>query len=83
MVLTNASVVSLFFVFEFLVISFLRFFNVFTISKENGIGILDDPVPFSSKRPVHFDCEAPVEIHRGESVGIRCLVMNRYTKLRS
>ena len=50
---------------------------MFTISKESGIGILDDPVYFSSKRPVHFDCEAPTEIHRGESVGIRCLVMNR------
>ena len=52
-------------------------FNVFTISKENGIGILDDPIPFSSQRPIHFYCEGPSEIHRGESVGVRCMIMNR------
>lgn len=50
---------------------------MFSISKDNGIGLLDDPVPFSSIRPVHFTCEAPEEIHRGESVGIRCMIMNR------
>ncbi len=53
------------------------YFSVFTISKENGIGILDDPIPFSSQRPIHFYCEGPSEIHRGESVGVRCMIMNR------
>ena len=53
------------------------FFSVFTISKENGIGILDDPIPFSSQRPIHFYCEGPSEVHRGESIGIRCMIMNR------
>ena len=48
-----------------------RYFHVFSISKDNGIGLLDDPVPFSSIRPVHFYCEGPEEVHRGESVGIR------------
>ena len=28
-------------------------------------------------RPIHFYCEGPGEVHRGESVGIRCMVMNR------
>ena len=32
-------------------------FNVFTVSKENGIGIINTPVSFSSKRPIHFYCE--------------------------
>lgn len=53
------------------------YFSVFTISKENGIGILDDPIPFSSMRPIHFYCEGPSQIHRGESVGVRCMIMNR------
>ena len=33
------------------------YFNVFTISKENGIGIIDEPIGFSSQRPIHFYCE--------------------------
>ncbi|TRY74425.1 hypothetical protein TCAL_00656 [Tigriopus californicus] len=53
------------------------YFNAFSISKDNGIGLLDDPVAFSSIRPVHSECEGPGEIHRGESIGIRCLIMNR------
>ena len=28
-------------------------------------------------RPVHFYCEGPQEVHRGESVGIRCMIMSR------
>ena len=54
------------------------YFNVFSISKEHGIAILDQPEPFDSIRPIHFYCEAPSEVHRGESVGIRCMIMNRY-----
>ena len=53
------------------------YFNVFSISKEHGIAILDQPEPFDSIRPIHFYCEAPAEVHRGESVGIRCMIMNR------
>ena len=53
------------------------YFNVFSISKEHGIAILDQPEPFDSIRPIHFYCEAPSEVHRGESVGIRCMIMNR------
>ena len=56
---------------------FCRYFSVFTISKESGIGILDDPISFSSQRPIHFYCEGPTQVHRGESVGIRCMIMNR------
>jgi hypothetical protein len=52
-------------------------FNVFSISKKHGIGIMDNPLSFDSIRPVHFYCEAPTEVHRGESVGIRCMIMNR------
>jgi CD109 antigen len=38
---------------------------------------VDNPLLFDSIRPVHFYCEAPSEVHRGESVGIRCMIMNR------
>ena len=51
-----------------------------SISKEHGIAILDQPEPFDSIRPIHFYCEAPREVHRGESVGIRCMIMNRSDK---
>ena len=47
------------------------YFSVFSISKDNGIGLLDEPVEFSSKRPLHFYCEAPTQVHRGESIGVR------------
>ena len=53
------------------------FFNAFSISKEHGIGIMDEPITYDSIRPVHFYCEAPVKVCRGESVGIRCMIMNR------
>jgi len=53
------------------------FFNVFSISKIHGIGIIAQPIPFDSIRPVHFFCEGPESVHRGESVGIRCMIMNR------
>ena len=53
------------------------YFNAFSISKEHGIGIMDEPVTYDSIRPVHFYCEAPVSVRRGESVGIRCMIMNR------
>ncbi len=53
------------------------FFNAFSISKDNGIGLLDDPIPFSSQRPVHFYCEGPSQVHRGEEIGVRCMIMNR------
>ena len=47
------------------------YFSVFSISKDNGIGLLDEPIEFSSKRPLHFYCEAPTQVHRGESIGVR------------
>ena len=53
------------------------FFNVFSISKTHGIGIIDNPIAFDSIRPVHFLCEGPHSVHRGESIGIRCMIMNR------
>ena len=53
------------------------FFNVFSISKTHGIGIIDNPISFDSIRPVHFYCEGPPSVHRGESIGIRCMIMNR------
>ena len=52
------------------------FFSAFSISKTNGIGIID-PFEYVTNRPIHFTCEAPSKVHRGESVGIRCIVMNR------
>ena len=53
------------------------FFNAFSISKQHGIGIMDYPLFYDTIKPIHFYCEAPKEIHRGESVGIRCMIMNR------
>ena len=53
------------------------FFNVFSISKTHGIGIIDNPIPFDSIRPIHFLCEGPHSVHQGESIGVRCMIMNR------
>ncbi len=53
------------------------YFHVFSMSKNNGIGLLDPPASFNTIRPIDFYCEAPGQIHRGESVGIRCNVINR------
>ena len=53
------------------------YINAFSISNEKGIAVLDDPVPFSSIRMLHFTCVAPEEIHSGEYVGIKCTIINR------
>ena len=53
------------------------YFNAVSISKQHGIGILDEPIAYDSIRPIHFYCEGPKEVHRGESVGLRCMIMNR------
>ena len=58
-----------------LIILYKRYHNI--ITPFPGIGIIDKPIEFSSKRPIHFYCEGPAEVHRGESVGIRCMIMNR------
>ena len=50
-------------------------FNVFSMSKENGIGLTRES--YNTIRPLDFYCEAPGEVHRGESVGLRCNVLNR------
>ena len=50
-------------------------FNVFSMSKENGIGLTRKT--YNTIRPIDFYCEAPGEIHRGESVGLRCNILNR------
>lgn len=50
-------------------------FHVFSMSKENGIGITLDT--YNTIRPIDFYCEAPHHVHRGEQVGIRCIVLNR------
>lgn len=50
--------------------------HVFSMSKENGIGLTR--TTYNTIRPVDFYCEAPSQVHRGESVGLRCNVLNRY-----
>ena len=45
------------------------FFNVFTVSKENGIGIINTPVSFSSKRPIHFYCEGKLRNEKKYKLG--------------
>jgi hypothetical protein len=40
------------------------YFHVFSMSKENGIGILDPPPSYSTTRPVDFYCEAPEQVKR-------------------
>ena len=49
------------------------------MSKENGIGLTRQT--YNTIRPLDFYCEAPGEVHRGESVGLRCNVLNRQVKL--
>ena len=53
------------------------FFHVMSISERYGIGIFEEPISYDSIRPVHFVCEGPTEVRRGESVGIRCVILNR------
>ena len=38
--------------------------HVFSVSKENGIAMLDEPYSYNTVRPVDFYCEAPDEIRR-------------------
>ena len=40
------------------------YFHVFSISKLNGIGMLDEPFTYNTVRPVDFYCEAAEEIRR-------------------
>ena len=49
--------------------------SVFSMSKENGIGMTKGT--YNTIRPIDFYCEAPDHVHRGESVGLRCNVINR------
>lgn len=50
--------------------------SVFSMSKDHGIGLTRGS--YNTIRPVDFYCEAPSQIHRGESVGLRCNLINRY-----
>ena len=49
--------------------------SVFSMSKENGIGMTKST--YNTIRPIDFYCEAPDHVHRGESVGLRCNILNR------
>ena len=49
--------------------------SVFSMSKDNGIGMTKST--YNTIRPIDFYCEAPDHVHRGESVGLRCNVINR------
>lgn len=40
------------------------FFHAFSVSAENGIGLLQEPVVYSTVRPVDFYCEATPTIRR-------------------
>ncbi|TRY72565.1 hypothetical protein TCAL_06513 [Tigriopus californicus] len=53
------------------------YFNIFSLSKENGLGLYAEPPVFNTIRPLDFYCEAPEAVHRGESIGIRCMFINR------
>ena len=53
------------------------YFNVFSVSKDKGVAILEPPFVKSTTRPVDFYCEAPEEVRRGESIGVRCSLLNR------
>jgi len=53
------------------------FVHVMSISQKYGLSILDEPVSYDSIRPIHFYCEAPSEVRRGESIGVRCVLLNR------
>ena len=53
------------------------YFHVFSVSKELGVAILEPPFIKSTTRPVDFYCEAPEQVRRGESIGVRCSLINR------
>jgi len=53
------------------------FLHVMSISDKFGIRMYDQPISYDSIRPIHFVCEAPPEVRRGESIGVRCLILNR------
>ena len=53
------------------------YFNVFSVSKELGVAILEPPFIKGTTRPVDFYCEAPEQVRRGESIGVRCSLLNR------
>ena len=53
------------------------YFHVFSVSKEKGIGVLEPPFTKSTTRPVDFYCEAPEQVRRGESLSVRCSLINR------
>ena len=53
------------------------FVHVMSISERYGISILDEPISYDSIRPIHFYCEVPAEVRRGESIGVRCVLLNR------
>ena len=53
------------------------YFHVFSVSKDLGVAILEPPFVKSTTRPVDFYCEAPEQVRRGESIGVRCSLLNR------
>ncbi len=49
-------------------------FFFYSLSKENGIGIIKDPPVFGTTRPVDFYCEAPERVKRsGHFLKTRCV----------
>ena len=40
------------------------FFHAAAVSKEKGVGVMEEPVVYSTVRPVDFYCEGPPEVHR-------------------
>ena len=52
------------------------YFTVFSVSRRYGISVIEKPATYSTFKPMALYCEAPPEVHRGETIGVKCTVFN-------
>ena len=52
------------------------YLTAFSVSKEFGIAVYDELIPYDTCRPLWLFCEAPEVVHRGETVSIKCTIFN-------
>ena len=52
------------------------YLNAFSVHPELGLSILDQVVEYDGSPPFYFQVESPSSVRRGETVGIRLLVIN-------
>jgi CD109 antigen len=52
------------------------YFTVFSVSRLYGISVIEQPSTYSTFKPMALNCEAPPEVHRGETIGVQCIISN-------